>query len=75
MEIIRHTTGKTIGQISVQNTLATMAVGETWIAGPEDIKLTYAQVCASKYGAETGKQFHVSSPKEAAGQITITRIR
>jgi hypothetical protein len=74
MEVITHTTGKAIGQISVQNTLATMEVGEVWTTSNDEIKLTYAQVCASEYGASTGKQFHVSSPKEAAGQIIIKRI-
>lgn len=75
MEIIKHTSGKAIGQISVQNTIATMEVGESWTTQPDEIKLGYAQVCCSKYGAETGKQFHVSSPKEAAGKITIQRIK
>ena len=74
MEIIKHTSGKAIGQISVRNTIATMERGEEWTAEPGDIKLGYAQVCCSQYGAETGKQFHVSSPKEANGRITIKRI-
>ena len=75
MEIIRHTTGKALGQISVQNTIATMEVGDTWMTTQDEIKLSYAQVCCSKYGAETGKQFHVSSTKDADGQITIKRIK
>lgn len=75
MEIIIHTTGKTIGQIAVLPTLATMEVDETWETSTDEVKLNYAQVCASRYGAETGKQFHVSSPREADGVITIKRIR
>lgn len=75
MEIIRHNSGKAIGQISVRNTIATMAPGEEWVSQPGEIKLSYAQVCCSTYGAETGKQFHVSSPKEAAGQVTIKRVK
>lgn len=75
MKIIRHTSGKAIGQISVLGTLATMDCDEEWVAQPDEIKLTYAQVAASKYGADSGKQFHVSSPKEANGQITIKRIK
>lgn len=75
MEIIRHTTGKALGQISVQNTIATMEVGDTWMTTQDEIKLSYAQVCCSKYGAETGKLFWVSSPKDANGQITIKRTK
>ncbi len=75
MEIITHTSGKAIGQIAVLNTLATMEPGEVWITHQDEIKLTYAQVCCSKYGAETGKQFHVSSTKDDDGQITIKRIK
>lgn len=74
MEIIKHTTGKAIGQISVRNTIATMAVGEEWKTTREEVKLSYAQVCCSKYGAETGKHFQVSCPKESNGVITIKRI-
>ena len=75
MEIITHTSGKAIGQIAVLNTLATMEVGESWTTQPDEIKLTYAQTCCSQLKAETGKQFHVSSPKEADGKITIRRIK
>lgn len=74
MEIIKHTTGRNIGQISVLNTIATMAVGEEWKTTREEVKLSYAQVCCSKYGAETGKHFQVSCPKESNGVITIKRI-
>ncbi len=75
MEIIKHTTGKAIGQISVLNTIQTMEVGEEWLTNKEEVKLTYAQVCCSKYGTDTGKLFQVSSPKEANGQIKITRTK
>ena len=75
MEIITHTSGKAIGQIAVRNTLATMEVGDVWTTKPDEIKLSTAQAAASTYGAETDKQFHVSSPKEAAGSVTIKRIR
>ena len=75
MEIIIHTTGKTIGQVAVLPTLVTMEVGDVWTTQPNEFKLNYAQVCASRYGAESGKQFHVSSPREADGVITIKRIR
>ncbi len=75
MEIIKHTSGRAIGRISVLHTIATMNEGEVWETNQEEVKLTNAQVCCSKYGAETGKQFHVSSPKDANGQITIRRIR
>ena len=75
MEIITHTSGRNIGQIAVLNTLATMEPGETWTVQPGEVKLNTAQIAASRYGADSGKQFHVSSPKEAAGQIVIKRIR
>jgi len=75
MEIITHTSGQNIGKTAVRNTLATMEVGEVWTTKPGEIILSTAQVAASRYGAETGKQFHVASPKEADGQITIKRIR
>lgn len=74
MEIIRHTTGKAIGQISVLNTIATMERDEEWHASPDEIKLGYAQVCCSKYGADTGKQFHVSAPR-GSQEITIKRTK
>ena len=74
MEVIRHTSGKTIGAISVRNTLETMEVGDWWATSQEEINLSYAQTCASKYGAETGKQFHVSAPRELKGRIIIKRI-
>ena len=75
MEIIKHTTGRNIGQISVLNTIATRAVGEEWKTTREEVKLSYAQVCCSKYGAESGKLFWVSSPKDANGEITIKRTK
>lgn len=75
MQIIRHTTGKNIGQISVLNTIETMDPDEIWEASSEEVKLGYVQVCCSRYGAETGKTFWVSSPKEANGKITIKRTR
>ena len=56
MEVIKHNSGKAIGQISVRNTIATMAPSEEWVSQPGEIKLSYAQVCCSTYGAETGKQ-------------------
>jgi len=75
MEIIIHTTGSAIGKVAVLPTLATMDIDEIWETSTEEVKLNYAQVCASRYGAESGKQFHVSSPREADGVITIKRIR
>ena len=57
------------------NTIATMEPDETWTIQPGEVKLNTAQIAASRYGTDTGKQFHVSSPKEAAGQIIIKRIR
>ncbi len=75
MKIIKHTTGKAIGHISVLNTIRTMEVGEEWLTNKKDVKLSYAQVCCSKYGTDTGKLFHISSPKEANGQIKITRTK
>lgn len=75
MEIITHTSGRNIGQIAVLNTLATMEPDETWTIQPGEVKLNTAQIAASRYGTDTGKQFHVSSPKEAGGQIIIKRIR
>lgn len=74
MEVIKHTSGKTIGSISVRNTLETMKVGDSWTTSQEEINLGYAQSCASKYGAETGKQFHISAPKELEEKIIIRRI-
>ena len=52
-----------------------MEPDETWTIQPGEVKLNTAQIAASRYGTDTGKQFHVSSPKEAAGQIIIKRIR
>ena len=75
MEIITHTFGRNIGKVAVLPTLATMEPGETWTVQPGEIKLNTAYIAASHYGAEAGKQFHVSSPKEAAGQIIIKRIQ
>lgn len=75
MQIIKHTSGKAIGRISVLRSIATMEVGEAWTIAPDETTLPYAQTCCSKYGSMAGKQFHVSSTKEAAGLITIKRVK
>jgi len=71
MEIVRHTTGKSKGRISVLHTIATMLPGEEWVVSREDVDLGYAQVCCCKYAQKTGIPFKVSSP--ACGDITIKR--
>ena len=75
MQIIRHTTGKNIGQISVLNTIDTMDVDEVWETSTDEVKLGYAQVCCSRHAATTGKLVWVSSPKDANGKITIKRTK
>lgn len=75
MQIIKHTTGKNIGQISVLNTIDTMEVDEIWETSVDEVKLGYVQVCCSRHGATTGKLFWVSAPKDANGKIIIKRTK
>ena len=72
MEIIKHTSGKASGRISILNTIETMHVGDIWICDPGDIVLNSAKVTCSEYGKLHGKQFTVSLV-ENEGKITITR--
>jgi len=72
MEIIRHTTGKATGRISVLKTIETMSPGEIWVADPEDVTISTVQVTCSEYGKLHGRQFTVSLV-ENDGKVTITR--
>jgi len=72
MEIIRHTTGRSSGCISVLNTIETMQVGDVWIADPAEVKISTVYTTCSEYSLLHGKQFNVST-KENEGKVTITR--
>lgn len=74
MEIIRHTTGRSSGCISVLNTIETMEIHDIWVADPEEVKISTVYTTCSEYGALTGKQFKISLV-ENKGKITITRIQ
>lgn len=75
MEIIKHTTGKDRGQISVSNTIATMDVGEVWTVSEGVVVKEYVRNACSRYGRQDGKIYKVSAPKQQRGIITITRIK
>jgi len=72
MEIIRHTTGRSAGRISVLNTLETMRINDVWKVLPGEVSLSTVQTTCSEYGKLHGKQFTVSLV-ENEGKITITR--
>jgi hypothetical protein len=75
MEIIRHNTGKDAGRISVLHTIATLAVGETWLTNEEEVIREYARNACSRYSHITGKAFTVHSPRANDGLIEITRTK
>lgn len=72
MEIIRHTSGKATGRISILKTIETMRIGEVWIADLADVVTSTVQVTCSEYGKLNNKQFSVSLV-ENEGKITVTR--
>ena len=73
MEIIKHTTGRGAGSISVLNTIETMRVNDVWIADPAEVNTNTVYNTCSKYGELAGVVFRVSM-KENEGKITIRRI-
>lgn len=73
MEIIRHTTGRSAGNISVLNTMETMHVGDIWVADPTEVNPRTVYVTCSEFNSLYGKQFTVST-KTNEGKLTITRI-
>ena len=75
MEIIKHNTGKDAGRISVLRTIATMAPGESWAVEEGLVVLEYVRNACSRYGHLSGKTYTVSSPRENAGVIEITRTK
>lgn len=75
MEVIKHTTGRDIGRISVIRTLDTMAPGETWSIQEGLVDLSYVHsACWKLSRMSAGRRFSVKSPKEFGGQIEITCI-
>ena len=75
MEIIKHTTGKDKGHISVSNTIATMDVGEVWTVSEDVVVKEYVRNACSRQGKKDGPIYKVSAPKQQRGIITITRIK
>lgn len=75
MEIIKNNKGKGAGRVSVLNTIATMDVDEVWVTSSEEVDFAYTRQACSVYGRVAGRRFSVSSPVEAAGQITVTRVQ
>ena len=49
MKVIKHTTGKDAGKISVLRTISTMAPGETWSIKEGDAQLAYVHSCCSRF--------------------------
>ena len=72
MEIVRHTTGRTAGAISVLNTIETMQVGDVWIADPAEVRISTVYTTCSEFSVLHNVAFSVSL-KEHEGKITITR--
>lgn len=72
MEIVRHTTGRSAGCISVLNTIETMKVGDVWVADPAEVKLSTIYTTCSEYSLLHNVALTVSTV-ENPGRITITR--
>ncbi len=73
MEVIKHTTGKDAGRISVLRTLDTMTPGETWSIQEGQVDLSYVHSACWKLSRMSRvRSFSVKSPKEFGGQIEIT---
>lgn len=73
MEIIFTETGKNKGRISVARTLASMQVGETWIASTADVEPFYVRHACSKLRHTLNRDFTVSHTLEHKELITVKR--
>lgn len=74
MEIILTEKGMNKGRISVARTLASMSVGETWVANTTDVAPYYVRNACSKFRHTLGRDFTVSHTLENREKIIITRI-
>ena len=73
MEVIKHTTGKDAGRISVLRSINTMAPGETWAIEEGLVQLAYVHSCCSRLSRMSqDRSFSVKSPAEYGGMIEIT---
>ncbi len=73
MEVIKHTTGKDAGKISVLRTISTMAPGETWAVEEGPVQLAYVHSCCSRFSRMSqDRTFSVKAPAEYGGMIEIT---
>ena len=73
MKVIRHTTGKDAGKISVLRTISTMAPGETWSIKEGDAQLADVHPCCSRFSRTPhDRTFSVKAPAEYGGKIVIT---
>ena len=73
MKVIKHTTGKDAGKISVLRTISTMAPGETWAIQEGQVQLAYVHSCCSRFSRIShDRSFSVKAPAEYGGKIVIT---
>ena len=73
MKVIKHTTGRDAGKISVLRTISTMEPGETWTVREGDVVLPYVHVACSRLSRiSPSRSFSVKSPTEYGGKIEIT---
>ena len=73
MKVIKHTTGRDVGRISVLRTIDTMEPGETWTVREGDVVLSYVHVACSRLSRiSSHRAFSVKSPTEYGGKIEVT---
>lgn len=73
MKVIKHTTGRDAGRISVLRTINTMVPGETWTVREGEVVLPYVHSACSRLSRiSPSRTFSVKSPAEYGGKIEIT---
>lgn len=76
MEVIKHTTGRDAGRISVVHTIGTMIPGETWTVREGDVALAYVHTACSRLSRiSSDRRFSVKSPTEYGGNIEVACIK
>lgn len=73
MKVIKHTTGKDAGRISVLRTIDTMTPGEVWSVREGDVDLPYVHTACWRLSRMSHERsFSVKSPSVFGGIIEIT---
>jgi hypothetical protein len=72
MKVIKHTTGKDAGRISVLRTISTMEPGDIWTVREGEVVLPYVHTACSRLSRISAhRAFSVKSPAEYGGKIEI----